>query len=292
MLATRYDEVVCDRTFPGTVQLTQALQPLLQASEQTLGLEQSLAKRMQTLVRVDSGGGSREDINWMLSRGYRVLTKDYSSKRARKFADSVTQWFDDPAQPGRQIGVVTTANPDDYAQPVLRIAVRCRKNNGQWAIGLLVTNLKPDEVAVLVAVELELKANLTGLWLAYVHCYDQRGGGVETSFKQDNQALGNKKRNKKRFEAQQMLTQLNALAHNVLVWAQRWLTTETPALKQIGFVRLMRDVFTTTGRLLFDAAGRLIEIRLNDADTLVKPWLHGLSKLLEPEHVAVNLAKT
>lgn len=54
----------------------------------------------------------------------------------------------------------------------------------------------------------------------------------------------------------------------------------------------MRDVFTTTGRLLFDAAGRLIEIRLNDADTLVRPWLHGLSKLLEPEHVAVSLAQT
>ena len=42
---------------------------------------------------------------------------------------------------------------------------------------------------------------------------------METSFKQDNQALGMKKRNKKRFESQQMLTQLNALAHNVLVWA-------------------------------------------------------------------------
>jgi hypothetical protein len=35
---------------------------------------------------------------------------------------------------------------------------------------------------------------------------------VETSFKQDNQGLGMKKRNKKRFEAQQMLTQLHALA--------------------------------------------------------------------------------
>lgn len=291
VLTSRYDEVVCDRTFAGTVQLTQALQPLLEAREQTLGLTQSLEKRPRTLVRVDSGGGSLEDINWMLSRGYRVLTKDYSTQRARKFADSITQWFDDPAQPGRQFGAVTTAKPDDYAQPMLRIAVRCRKNNGQWAVGMLVTNLNPDEVTALMAVELDLIANLAELWQAYVHCYDQRGGGVETSFKQDNQALGIKKRNKKRFEAQQMLTQLNALAHNVLVWAKRWLTAETPTLKQIGFVRLMQDVFTTTGRLLFDESGRLIEIRLNQADTLVKPWLHGLSKLLESEHVAVNLAQ-
>ncbi len=41
VLATRYHEVVCDRTFAGTGQLTQALQPLLQASEQTLELNQS-----------------------------------------------------------------------------------------------------------------------------------------------------------------------------------------------------------------------------------------------------------
>ena len=110
--------------------------------------------------------------------------------------------------------------------------------------------------------------------------YDQCGGDIETSFKQDNQVLGIKKSNKKRFEAQQLLAQLNALAHNVLVWVKRWLTTETPALKQIGFVRLMRDVSTSTGRLLFDESRRLIEIRLNKADISVTPWLHGFSKFL------------
>jgi hypothetical protein len=135
-------------------------------------------------------------------------------------------------------------------------------------------------------------ADFTQLWLAYVYCYDQRGGGVETSFKQDNQALGIRKRNKKRFEAQQMLTQLNALAHNVLVWAKGWLTHAQPKLKPIGFVRLMRDVFTTTGQLFFNPAGQLIEIRLNTADTLVRPWIHGLLLLLESEHIAVNLGKT
>jgi len=89
-----------------------------------------------------------------------------------------------------------------------------------------------------------------------------------------------------------MLTQLNALAYNVLVWAKRWLTTETPELKSIGFVRRLRDVFTITGQLYFDAQGRLVEIRLNAADTLVRSWVHGLAKLLALEHVAVNLGKT
>ena len=154
------------------------------------------------------------------------------------------------------------------------------------------TNLSPDDVASLMDTQLALSPDLSELWLTYLRCYDRRGGGVETSFKQDSQALGSKKRNKKRFAAQQMLTQLNALAHNVLVWAKRWLTQQTPALKPIGFVRLMRDVFTTTGQLYFDAQGRLIEIRLKAADTLVRPWVHGLAQLLKLQHVAVNLGKT
>ena len=38
VLASRYEEVVVDRLFDGTTQLTKALQPLMQAAEQTLGL--------------------------------------------------------------------------------------------------------------------------------------------------------------------------------------------------------------------------------------------------------------
>lgn len=287
VLATHYDEVVCDRTFEGSVQLTKALQPLMQATEKTLEIDQSAEKRSRTLVRVDSGGGSHKDIDWLLSRGYRVLTKDYSTQRARKLALSVTRWFNDPAHRGREFGLVITEA--DYCQPVIRIAVRCRKKNGQWAVGVLVTNLTPDEIADFMTLSLDVHTDLSELWLAYVRCYDQRGGGVETSFKQDSQALGTKKRNKKRFQAQQMLTQLNALAHNVLVWAKGWLTPEAPKLKPLGFVRLMRDVFTTTGQLYFDAYGRLLEIRLNAADTLVRPWIYGLSQLLKSERIVVNL---
>ena len=291
VLASQYDEIVVERVYGGTVQLTTALQPLIQAAEKTLEIEQSSQKRGRTLIRVDAGGGSIDDVNWMLQRDYLILTKDYSTQRAHKLAESVVQWVDDPTHPGRQVGLVT-APASEYCKPVVRIAVRCRKNNGQWGIGVLITNLTPNHVAALVDIEPDILARPNEFCLAYALCYDQRGGAVETSFKQDNQALGMKKRNKKRFEAQQMLTQLNALAHNVLVWAQRWWTQAQPKLKKVGFVRLMRDVFTTTGQLCFDALGRLLEIRLNPADTLVRPWIQGLSALLQSEHVAVNLGKT
>ena len=39
-------------------------------------------------------------------------------------------------------------------------------------------------------------------------------------------------------------------------------------------------------------SGRLIDIRLIVVDTLVRPWIYGLSKLLESEHVAANFGKT
>jgi hypothetical protein len=54
----------------------------------------------------------------------------------------------------------------------------------------------------------------------------------------------------------------------------------------------MRDVFTTSGKLVFDSQGYLVEILLNAADSLVRPWIRGLENMLSSEHVAVNLGKT
>jgi len=46
---------------------------------------------------------------------------------------------------------------------------------------------------------------------------DSGGGGIEIEIKEDKQGLGTSKRNKKRFPAQQILCQLEVLAHNLLV---------------------------------------------------------------------------
>ena len=81
VLATRYGEVVVDRLFEGTKRLAKALLPLMEAAEQTLGLDQG--KRQRTLVRNDAGGGSVDDVNWLLERGYQVHCKDYSTSRAK-----------------------------------------------------------------------------------------------------------------------------------------------------------------------------------------------------------------
>ena len=67
VLASRYDEVVVDQLFSGNTQLTKALQPLLEAAEQTLDLDEG--KRQRTIVRIDAGGGSLGDVNWALAQG-------------------------------------------------------------------------------------------------------------------------------------------------------------------------------------------------------------------------------
>ena len=195
VLASRYEEVVVDRLFDGKTQLTKALQPLMQAAEQTLGLDQP--QRERTLVRTDAGGGSVDDVNWLLLRGYQFHGKDYSTQRARRLAASVQDWIDDPQVPGRQVGWVCLPAPE-YVRPVRRIAVRCRKANGQWGIGALISTLAPAEVLALTQPEASPDADAATIVLAYVSLYDQRGGGVETSFKGDHQGLGSTKRSKKR----------------------------------------------------------------------------------------------
>src|SRR6266567_439184 len=265
VLASRYEEVVVDRLFDGKTQLNRALQPLMQAAEQTLALDER--KRERTLVRIDAGGGSVDDLNWLLVRGYQVHGKDYSNTRAQRLAASVQDWVDDPKMHGRQVGWVRLP-ADEYVRPVRRIAVRCRKPNGQWGIGGLISTLCPAQVAALTQ--------------------------PEASFKGDQQGLGSTKRNKKRFEAQQMLMLLGTLAHNVVMWARTWLTQTTGAcqLRRYGILRMVRDVFHVSGFLVFDAFDQLVQIVLNQAAPLAPVLVDSLRELLAPAHVVINLDKT
>src|SRR5260370_11740453 len=77
VLATQYEEVVVDRLFAGNVQLIKALQPLVEAAETTLHLDE--AKRARTLIRVDAGAGTLDNLNCLLPPAYLVMPKNYSA---------------------------------------------------------------------------------------------------------------------------------------------------------------------------------------------------------------------
>jgi hypothetical protein len=289
VIGTWYEEIVVERLFEGKTQLNKALQPLIEATESVLELDER--KRKRTILRIDSGGGSVEDINWVLERGYQVHAKDYSGVRARVLAESVTQWITDPSDSARQMGWVTLET-DLYCRPVKRIAVRCRKRNGQWGYGVILSTLPPREVLLLTGGYAQEVDDPKAVLLAYVNFYDERGGEVEIEIKEDKQGLATSKRNKRRFEAQQVLIQLEALAHNVLIWARQWLAPRCPRIARLGIKRLVRDVFQMDGFLIFDQTVDLLHIVLNRADPLAKELSTGLAPLLALEHAAVTLGET
>ena len=204
VIGTWYEEIVVKRLYDGKTQLNQALRPLIEATEQVLALDEG--QRRRTILRIDAGGGSVADINWLLARGYQVQAKDYSGTRAKKLAASVEQWLTDPDDPSRQMGWVTVS-ADLYCRPVKLSAVRCRKNNGQWGYGVILSTLAAAEVLFLTGAYRSERDDPQAVLLAYVHFYDQRGGGVEIEIKEDKQGLKTSKRNKKRFAAQQVLIQ-------------------------------------------------------------------------------------
>ena len=288
VLATRYTDIVVDRLFGGTTQLTKALRSLVQAAEQTL--ERADDRRRQTLWRLAAGGGSGAAVNGLLKRGDHGHCKDYSGTRAQPLAASVPDWGDDPRMAARQVGGVSEPAPASV-RPVRRLAVRCRKQNGQWGIGVLRSTLVPEDVMALPQQPVDRLTDPPAVLLAYVSLYDQRGGGVETAITGEKQGLGLTTRNKQRFEAQQMLIQLGVLAHNTMGWTRHWLTPSVPWWKRWGIMRLVRDVCQVSGRLGFDSQQHIVHIILNAADPLAKAFATGLNVLLEAEHIAVTLGE-
>src|SRR5216684_8521833 len=137
--------------------------------------------------------------------------------------------------------------------PGSRIAVRCRRQDGTFAYGVLICSLEASQVLTVLGLPRSQATDPVAVLQASVTLYDQRGGGIETSLKGDKQGLGLTKRNKKRFEAQHMLTLLGSLAHNVVVWARRWLSS--PQIQRCGILRMVRDVFHVSGLLRLDASG-------------------------------------
>ena len=83
---------------------------------------------------------------------------------------------------------------------------------------------------------------------------------------------------------------LGSLAHNVVVWARRWLSS--PQIQHYGILRMVRDVFHVSGLLRFDAFGSVVEIVLNQRACLARSFIRPLRELLTPLHIVVSLGET
>lgn len=292
VLASQYGEIVLDALYPGNTLLVQVLPELIEATEQVLG--STPFQRRRTIIRLDGGGGSVGSLNFLLERGYAVVSKDYSVRRTQRLVTSVTDWVADEGQPQREVGWVSEPS-EDYVRPVRRLAVRSKSEKGQWHYAvLLFAGLTDQDLLSLMGQS--SPAEEADILRASLHFYDQRGGGIESSFGQDKSGLSITKRHKKRFEAQRLLMLLGTLAHNLLIWARRWLAAGSPQqaqrLQHYGIKRIVRDLAHISGFLIFDAQGRLQLLALSSACSLSKLMLAPLRQLLAPSSIVVILDKT
>lgn len=284
--ASCYEEIISERLFLGNTATCVAVQPLLADAQEVLQLTQE--QRARTIIRLDAGGGTREEVNAILSAGYQFLGKEFSAKRVKKLVQSVETWYPDPTQPTRQVGLVT-AQTSEYERALVRIALRFVNKKGEEQFSVLLSTLSDAQILALAGPKGAQTCDTASVLLAYAHFYDARGGGIETSFKQNQQGLG--RRNKKRFAAQAMLMWLEALAHNVLVWAREWLAPAAPAIAEFGLLRLVRDAFAIPGRLCLNERGGMQMLILYHRHPLAPKMLQALQQLLARQKTRVCLGE-
>lgn len=286
--AAQYHEILVDLLYPGNTVLETVLEAVVVALERALVLTED--KRARTLLRIDADGGAIETINWLLARGYHVLTKDCSTQRAEALSQTVELWYADPRHDRREVGQVQ-ADTADFVRPVRRVAGRMTKSGSSaYHPMVLITTLLPQQARAIAAGVPAEATGRRGELLAYVYAYDQRGGAIEIEIKQDKSGLGIRKRQKKRFAAQQIVVALNALAHNVLVWARRWLAATAPELGRVGLLRWVRDLLAISGHVEFARSGRLRRVRLNARAPRSRVLGAAFQELFKREHLGVRVS--
>lgn len=174
-------------------------------------------------------------------------------------------------------------------RPVVRIALRWTTKQGQQQVCVLISTLSPAHILALAGAKGAKVSAMAAVLAAYAHFYDARGGGIEPSFKQDQQGLG--RRNKQCFAAQALLLWLECLAHNVLVWARSWLAPAAPAIAGYELLRLVRDAFAIPGRIGLDAQGGIQMLILCRSHPLAVKMQQALQRLLAQQRTRVCLGE-
>jgi hypothetical protein len=270
VVSSLYNEIVCEKLYPGTVQLEKNLPELIEMAENMLDLDEDRRKR--TILRVDAGGGTDTNINFFLERGYFGMIKSKNWQRTCKLIKTVTNWQTIPQLPDHECGWVS--EPHEYVRPTRQLAIRWpNKKKGGWFYCVLVFNLTDELIFELAHSPMPETYTELELISAIVDAYDLRGGGVETSYRNSKQGIGLHKRNKKYFHAQEMLVLLAQLAYNITGWVQKELAHHSSTIASFGTLRMIRDVFQIAGKIEFDAKGNIVSITLNQIHKLAQAFL-------------------
>jgi hypothetical protein len=274
--AAPYQEILWEDVRPGrTGEGLAVLQEVVSAVEQLLGLadvpadpladEAAHHGRSQIEWRLDSGWGSDAMLGWLLERGYQVTGKVKAWQRVAKLTQDIAADAWQPTRsPGREVAAIAT--PVGLARPTRQYAVRtpAAKRPGGWYHAVLITSR--DDLTMEQTVD---------------H-YDARAG-IEADLKSDKHGLGLARLRKRKLAAQRILVLLSALAHNLLLWARRWLAPAAPRLRALGIIRLVREVWAIPGRVKLTGAspGDPVRIHLRLAHPRAHEVGRGLRVLLD-----------
>jgi hypothetical protein len=156
---------------------------------------------------------------------------------------------------------------------------------------MLVSNSPDTLQAILGRVPIRQGFRDIDRMLAMLYAYDRRGGAAETQFKGDKQGLFLAKRNKQAFAAQEILVLLAQLAHNLLIWVRNAFPDSPPALRQLGILRLVRDVLAIPGKVELDAQGHLLTITLNERCPFAAALVQAFSLALSGDGLSLHLGE-
>lgn len=230
-----YGESLLSQLHPGSQTSATALEPAILLFEQQLALPP--ARRHKLIWRLDAGFGSDANVNWLLKRGYHVLARGVSNRRAGKLFTQVQRWRRLSNQ--KTVGCVTT--PSSFSRPIHTFVVRSLVKH-EPHVTYLYTSLP-----------------WSGTQIAAF--YDQRGG-AETEFRSDKSGGAHlDKRRKHKRHAQEVWIHLTDITHNYLSWFQQHILTDSP-LATFGHLRITRDLMHIPGKIEFHN-GQLLSVKLS-----------------------------
>lgn len=241
-----------------------AFQPAIVELERLMGWSDwSPAQRRCIVLRSDSGCGTDANINWQLWRGYHIMTKGFSGKRAKAQARAIHEW----CQVRPTLWVAPVAKPIRYARRTQSLLQRWTDEQGRFRYATLIHSLPALTL------------------LEAVHYYDGRGA-MEGEIKDDKHGLHLARRRKHRLPAQEALVLLNDLAHNTLAWLHPWMLTDSP-FAAWGPTRIIRDLFTIPGHVVIKGE-QLVKVRLPRQHPYAVDMAVCLTKLLEKFDLTVS----
>ncbi len=226
--------------------------PLICELERVLPLLRE--ERQRTLLRMDAGFGTDDNITWVLPHDYQLLVKGFSGKRAAAYARRVTMWTE--IRPN-DTWIAWSPKQLVFPRPTRTAVVRWRTPK-QYCHALYITTLQD--------------LTLHGL----ADLYDDRGR-IEVEIQSDKMGLLIARRRKGHFVAQEMLILVNDWVHNLLAWLHANLLAES-AFAGFGPKRIVRDLLTIPGEATIQD-DTLLELRLSETHPYAAEMVRCLRRL-------------